>query len=873
MTSDEIRESFLRFFEDKGHKRIPTSSLVPHGDPTLLLTTAGMVQIKPYFLGLTTPPAPRLTSCQKCFRTTDIDSIGDSKHLTFFEMLGNFSVGDYFKKEAITWAWEFVTQYLKLLPQRLWATVYLDDDEASDYWRQVGVPESKILRFGEEDNFWGPAGDSGPCGPCSEMHYDFGEEIGCGRPDCQPNCNCARFSEIWNLVFIQYNQDRDGQRTFLPKPNIDTGMGLERTAAVVQGKSSVYDTDLFLSLISLIADKTKRKYGVDETTDRAIRIIGEHSRGIAFLIADGILPSNEGRGYVFRRVLRRASLFGRRLGLDKPFLTEITNLVINQMGHIYPELMDNRRFIGEVITTEEAKFADTLDTGLNLLDKFIDQALSQGKHYLPGENVFTLYDTYGFPHELTLEIARERGLSVDIEGFEVEMERQRQRARAAQKFVVTLTETISLTEKVTVQKTQTFVGYETTSTQAVITGLRADNQEATSASEGLEVEILLDKTPFYAEMGGQVGDTGEIISSRGEVVVTNTIGNYVHIGKVVTGQISVGDKVLAQVDVDRRQDIARNHTATHLLQAALRQVLGSHIYQKGSLVAPDRFRFDYSQLAPVTKDQLLSIQQFVNEKIRHNLPVKSKFTTYTQAIAEGAIALFTEKYGETVQVIEIGQPSISSELCGGTHVMATGEIGLFLIISEGSIGTGLRRIEAVTGLGAESFLQNQLSTLEVVARELDSPLDEVETKVKTVKAELAAERKRSLQLEKELSSRIVDLLIEQSEKYNGITVVATRVPPLTIPTLREMGDALRERLKSAIIVLGTVYNNRPYFIAMVTQDLVARGYHAGELIKQVAQITGGSGGGKAHLAQAGGKDKDKLDEALKLVKELIKRLA
>lgn len=863
MTSDEIRGLFLQFFEGKGHKILPSSSLVPHGDPTLLLTTAGMVQIKPYFLGLATPPSPRLASCQKCFRTTDINSVGDPKHLTFFEMLGNFSVGDYFKKEAITWAWEFVTQYLKLPPEKLWATIYLDDDEAFGYWRQIEVPEGKILRFGEEDNFWGPAGDSGPCGPCSEIHYDFGGKVGCGKPNCQPGCDCGRFFEIWNLVFTQYNQDRDGKRTALPKPNIDTGMGLERVAAVMQGESSVYGTDLFIPLIDLIAHQAETKYGRDGTTDHAIRVIAEHSRGITFLIADGVLPSNEGRGYVLRRVLRRASLFGRRLSLNKPFLSDIAEVVIDRMGHIYPELLNNRPFIKEVIKAEEDRFATTLDTGLNLLDKLIDQALIQGRSQLHGEDAFTLYDTYGFPKELTLEIAKERGLSVDMEGFETEMERQRERARAAQKIEVTLSAGLGLSAE--------FVGYETTSIPTVITGVKANNQEVNSAAEGQEVEITLDKTPFYAEMGGQVGDTGEIIGPRGRVVVTNTIGKYIHHGKVLTGEISVGDEVLAQVDVDRRWDIARNHTATHLLQAALRQVLGIHIYQKGSLVAPDRFRFDYSHLAPVTKDQLLTIQQFVNERVRQNLPVRSKFTTYNQAIAEGAIALFTEKYGETVRVIEIGETPISSELCGGTHVGTTGEIGLFLVTSEGSIGTGLRRIEAVTGRGAESFFHDRLSKLETIAQELDSPLDEVESKVKAVQAELAAERKRSLQLEKELSLRIVESLVKQTKEYDGITVVAAKVPPLTIATLREIGDTLRERLKSAVIVLGTIYDNRPNFVAMVTQDLMNQGLHAGEIVKQVARVTGGSGGGKAHMAQAGGKDKEKLDEALKLVKQLVRK--
>jgi len=872
VTGDDIRQAFLSFFESKGHTVVPSSSLIPHGDPTLLLTTAGMVQIKPYFLGLSVPPNSRLASCQKCFRTTDIDSVGDSKHLTFFEMLGNFSVGDYFKKEAITWAWEFVTEHLKLPTERLWATIYLDDDEAFEYWWRVGISEAKILRFGEKDNFWGPAGDSGPCGPCSEIHYDFGSEVGCGKPDCKPGCDCGRFSEIWNLVFTQYNQDRDGERTPLPKPNIDTGMGLERTAAVMQGKPFVYDTDLFRALIDLMAQQAKKKYGSNETDDRAIRIIAEHSRGITFLIADGVLPSNEGRGYVLRRILRRASLFGRRLGLHRPFLGEISQVVIDKMGHIYPELANNRDFIRQMVKAEEDRFANMLDTGLNLVERLIEQAVAQGRSQLTGSDTFTLYDTYGFPKELTAEIAKERGLSVDFEGFEAEMACQRERARVARKGV-TITAPMATAEAQVLAPnivTVGFVGYETTKSQTKVIGLKVDNKSVEVVSEGQEVGVLLDKTPFYAEMGGQVGDTGEIIGSQGKVVVTNTIGNYVHVGKVLTGEICVGEEVTAQVDTDRRLDIARNHTATHLLQATLRQTLGPQIYQKGSWVGPERFRFDYPSLIPILKEQLKAIQHFVNEKIRENLPVRTKFISYDQAIAEGAIALFEEKYGDMVRVVEIGEAPVSAELCGGTHVRATGEIGFFHIVSETSIGTGLRRIEAVTGRGAESFFYDRLSSLETVAQELDSSPDEVQERLRVLKAELATERKRTLQLEEKLALGIVDSLVKKAKKYDGVTVVAAKVPALSSSTLREMGDVLRERLGSAVIVLGTVVNDRPSFVAMVTPDLVDKGFHAGEIVKQVAMVTGGSGGGKAHLAQAGGKDKAKLDEALKAVKNLVK---
>jgi len=871
VTGDELRQTFLNFFQDRGHKIIPSSSLVPHKDPTLLLTSAGMVQIKPYFLGLETPPSQRLASCQKCFRTTDIDSVGDSKHLTFFEMLGNFSVGDYFKKEAISWAWDFVTKYLKLLEERLWITIYLDDDEAFAYWREVGVPAGKILRFGEEDNFWGPVGDSGPCGPCSEIHYDLGEEFGCGKPECKPNCDCGRFSEIWNLVFTQYNQDPSGQRTPLPKPNIDTGMGLERTLAAIQGKSSPYETDLFSPLVDHICRLSRKKYGRDENTDRAIRIVTEHSRGIAFLIADGVIPSNEGRGYVLRRILRRASLFGRKLGLNNPFLNEMAEVVVGTVSHIYPELMANQNLITEVIRVEEKKFITTLDTGLNLVEKLINEASVQGRRDLTSEEIFRLYDTYGFPPELTVEIAREKGLSIDWEGFQAEMEKQRERAR------VSMRGTASLKVKATVIRKQTrFIGYRKYSSRSKVRDLVTNESSVRNVAEGSEVDVILDKTPFYGEMGGQVGDSGEINSKKGKVVVTNTLRTpsdvIIHRGKVVEGSISIGDEVEAKVDSARRLDIARNHTATHLLQAALRQIVDRHIEQKGSLVEPERFRFDFSHLGQVTEEQLNEIQRQVNDWIRQDLKAEAKVLPYKQAIAEGAIALFEEKYGEEVRMLEIGEPAISKELCGGTHVSSTGEIGIFLITSESSIGTGLHRIEAVTGRKAESLIESRLTTLLSVAKEVEGSLEEVPGKVKTLISELEAERKRVLSLERELSRRIAEDLLGQAEQVNGVTVLAAKVPALTMPILREMGDTLRDRLKSGIVVLATVYKGKPNFLAMVTPDLIAKGFHAGDIINQVAKVTGGGGGGKAAMAQAGGKDAAKIDEALKLVHKLIQKV-
>jgi alanyl-tRNA synthetase len=855
MTGDEVRTAFLSFFEKKGHEIIPSSSLIPRGDPTLLLTNAGMVPFKPYFLGEAPPPSPRLASCQKCFRTTDITSVGDPSHLTFFEMLGNFSVGDYFKREAINWAWEFVTQRLKLSPRRLWVTIFLDDDESFRIWRKVGVPEKRILRFGEEDNFWGPAGDSGPCGPCSEIHYDFGEKVGCGKPSCAPNCGCARFSEIWNLVFTQYNQDRDGRRTQLPKPNIDTGMGLERTAAAVQGKPSVYETDLFAPLLKRVAELAGKKYGSNQPMDNAMRVIAEHGRGIAFLIADGVIPNNEGRGYVLRRLLRRTSLFGRRLGLDKPFIDEIARATIEHMGQIYPELVQRQDFILQVTTLEEARFSATLSTGLELVDRIAEEATAQGMNKISGEQAFKLYDTYGFPVELTTEIAAEHGFSVDLEGFEKAMAGQKEKARASHEFkvkVITGKPDLSITDV-------SFVGYDSLKCKSKILDLLVKNKSTKTIKKGEEVGLILESTPFYAEMGGQVGDTGEIRSPKGRFAVTNTVqmppGIIVHQGKVVEGSLTVGDEVEAIVDEERRLDIARNHTATHLLQSALREVLGEHVQQRGSLVAPERLRFDFSHLTALTKEQVAEVNRIVNEKIRRNLRVYAEDMPYKQAIDEGAIALFDEKYGDKVRVLRIGEPVVSAELCGGTHVASSGEIGLFHIISESSIGSGLRRIEAVTGRGAEAYFNERLSDLHKIAKSRDAELDK--------------ERKRSLALERELARLRAESLLTQAEVVKGVKVLVAKVPSSRLEILREMSDFIRDKLKSTIVVLGTVYEEKPAFLAAVTPDLVAKGYNAGEIIKRVAEVTGGSGGGKPALAQAGGKDKKRLDEALKLVKSLI----
>ncbi len=868
MKSGDIRRAFLRFFEERGHLVVPSSSLIPHGDPTLLLTSAGMVQMKPYFTGQQTPPSRRLASCQKCFRTTDIDSVGDATHLTFFEMLGNFSVGDYFKREAIEWAWDFVINHLRVPLERLWFTVYREDAESYEHWRRVGAPADRIVRLGEEDNFWGPAGSSGPCGPDSEIHYDFGPQAGCGRPDCRPGCDCGRFSEIWNLVFTQFDQDEAGNRTPLPAPNIDTGMGLERMAAVLQGKGSVYETDVFAPLMEHVAAVSGHTYGHDPETDRAMRVVAEHGRAVTFLITDGVMPGNEGRGYVLRRLLRRAALFGRRLGLDRPFLAGIVPVVVEQMGNVYPELKARAGFVARVVELEEARFGDTLRSGLEVLEDILEQQADGNE--ISGQDAFRLYDTYGLPVELTREVAAERGFSVDMAGFEREMEAQRRRAKQARRFGAGVAADAARLASLPATR---FTGYEETGGTSRVIGLLVDGDSVASLEAGQEGSVVLAETPFYGEMGGQVGDTGEIAGPGGRFMVTDAVRPtpdiIAHRGYVSEGVISVGDEVEALVDAGRRQDIARNHTATHLLQAALRRVLGPEVEQRGSLVAPDRLRFDFSYLTALLPEELARVQAIVNENIRRNLPVTASEMEYQQAIRQGAIALFGEKYGERVRVVCSGEPPVSAELCGGTHVTATGEIGLFLITSESSIGSGMRRIEAVTGRAAERLVEKRFGQLERIARLVDATAERAEGRVAELVAELQAERKRSLALERELGRRVAEGLVATAAEAGGVRVVAAEVRPFPDEVLREMADYLRDRLKSAVVVLGTVRDGRPAFLAAVTPDLVEKGYHAGRIIKKVAEVTGGGGGGRPGLAQAGGREAGKLHQALRRVPRIL----
>jgi len=855
-TGDQLRALYLEYFAGKAHKILPSSSLIPHGDPTLLLTTAGMVQFKTYFLGKEKPPAPRLTTCQKCFRTTDIDSVGDASHLTFFEMLGNFSIGDYFKKEAIDFAWEFVTQRLKIPAQRLWTTVYLDDDEAVKFWQAKGVPDNRIVRLGEKDNFWGPAGDSGPCGPCSEIHYDFGEAAGCHQPDCGPACKCGRFCEIWNLVFVQYNQDSSGARTPLPHPSIDTGMGLERLTTIMQGKSSVYQTDRFDYLLDKVATVSNRKYGAGTETDRAMRIVAEHSRSITFLIADGVIPSNEGRGYVLRRLLRRTALFGRNLGLAKPFMVPLVETVIDRMGSVYPDLVARRNFIVELVFREESRFAETLFTGMQLLEEMMASEEAQLRRKITGGQAFKLYDTYGFPLDLTTEIASGAGFEVDSEGFNFEMERQREKARSSHKFELNKDVHSGHTFSATC-----FTGYDTLAQYATVDGILKNNSSTDAIREGEEGGLIFDKTAFYAEMGGQVGDTGEITVGDNSFVVTNTValspGVVLHQGYMSRGEIKIGDEALAKVDVTRRYDISRNHTATHLLQAALREVLGEHVQQRGSVVDPDRLRFDFSHLKAVTAEEIVRVEDIVNSRIREDHPVAAVETGYQQALKQGVTALFGEKYGELVRVLSIGADKrVSAELCGGTHIKATGEIGFFKIVSESSVGAGLRRIEAVTGRGAGVYVREKVKSFHDRIDQLQAEIEAGKIQVNTFQKELA--RKDALSL------------LSAARDIRGGKLLVAAVGEASIDTLRDMADILRDRLAPALIVLGSTYTDKPVFLCAVAPDLVAAGYHAGNIIKKLSEIAGGGGGGRPNLAQGGGRDVTKLSAALDAVNGFIR---
>ena len=883
MNGDQIRQGFLEFFQAKGHTIIPSSSLVPVGDPTLLFTTAGMVQVKPYFTGEATPPSKRLTSSQKSFRTTDIDEVGDHKHLTFFEMLGNFSVGDYFKKEAIAWAWEYVTQNLNLPADRLYVTIYLDDEEAFRYWNtDIGVPEERIFRYGDEDNWWGPAGKEGPCGPCSEIHYDWGVENGCGIPDCHPNHDCERFVELWNLVFMQFYHHLDGKRTPLPAPSIDTGMGLERAAAILQGKRNLYEADLFWPIVQKVCQISNKTYGMDKDTDYAVRVVAEHGRAAAFLISDGVVPGNEGRGYVLRRIIRRAIRYGRRLGLEDQFLAQVIDASIDRSRDTYRELGTNREFILRTVGLEEERFAQTFERGIGILEDILSSlderrtASSKTKGTsVPGVEIFTLYDTYGFPPELTAEIARERGLDVDMEGFEQEMEAQRERARAAHGFTGSM-EVLSTYENLGVDKVN-FVGYRLLSQKSDVTALLVDGSPTSHVTKGQRVEVVLKETPFYAESGGQVGDTGTITGPNGLIRIEDTqspiAGLIIHVGIVEEGDVAVGDSVEAQVDAQRRLDTARNHSSAHLLHAGLRQVLGQHVRQAGSLVAPDRLRFDYSHVSPISKEELLNIQSLVNQKVRDNLQVTTRESSFAKAVQDGALAFFGDRYGDVVRIVEMSfnDDPFSFEVCGGTHIRATGEVGPLFILSDSSIGGGMRRVEAVTGRAAEQLFVDRSSLLDSLAKKLQAPIVDLDKRLDSFIKDSDSLRKRVESLEWEGLKAEVHELLPKVQEIDGVKVLVAKTSASSAEAMREMGDLLRDRLGSGVILLAMVEDGRPTLISMVTSDMVSKGLHAGDIVRETAKVLGGRGGGRPEIAQAGGKRTDKLDEALNAVPELVRK--
>ncbi len=874
ISSAEIRSRFLQFFAERGHAVVPSSSLIPGNDPTLLFANAGMVQFKDVFLGQEQRPYRRATTAQKCMRVSgkhnDLDAVGPSpRHHTFFEMLGNFSFGDYFKVEAIDFAWTFLTEVLGLDPNRLYPTVYQDDDEALELWcARTGLPPERITRLGMKDNFW-EMGDTGPCGPCSEIIYDRGPQAcTCGRPDCNLAHECDRWMELWNLVFMQYEKLPSGEMVPLPKPSIDTGAGFERITSVLQGADNNYDTDLFMPIMQ----RTRELLGHDEATRlanlTAYRVIADHSRALAFLIADGVLPGNEGRSYIVRLILRRAARFGRFLGFREPFLAETASVVIDTMGHHYRELEQRRAFICDAITQEEQRFLATLEQGLARLDELAEQLGQRSETVIPGAEAFRLYDTYGFPLELTRDAAQDLGLTVDEAGFREAMEEQRARGRSAQQFAQDTQAAVYRQLDLPVTE---FLGYESWEAPARVLAIVRGGASVQSAAAGEEVEIVLERTPFYGESGGQVGDTGELTAEGVRVEVTDAVhplpGLTAHRGKIVSGRLAVGDEVAAQVDIARRLDIARNHTATHLLHRALRQVLGEHAAQSGSFVGPDRLRFDFGHLSALTPEELLAVERIVNEQIRANRPVSATVMAYTEALSQGVVALFGEKYGDQVRVIRV--QDFTAELCGGTHLTATGQIGSFIITSEASVGSGLRRIEAVTGRGADEYRRHQAALLGQVADALSAHPDEVVDKAQALVEQMRQQRRLIQQLQERLAGSQVDTLLDGAQTVDGIRVLAAKVDVQDVDALRQMADQLRDRLGSAVVALGAVIDGRPLLVVGLTDDAIRRGLNAGQLAGTAARRMGGGGGGRANMAQAGGKDAARLQEALETVVSMV----
>ena len=868
---NELREMYLKFFETKGHLRLPSFSLIPQNDPSLLLINSGMAPMKPYFTGEQEPPRHRVTTCQKCIRTGDIENVGKTaRHGTFFEMLGNFSFGDYFKKEAIAWSWEFLTspEWVGIDPDRLYPSIYVDDDEAFEIWnKDIGIPAERIFRFGKEDNFWEHG--SGPCGPCSEIYYDRGPEYGCGKPGCTVGCDCDRYMEVWNNVFSQFDNDGHGNYTELKQKNIDTGMGLERLACVVQGVGSLFDVDTVRNITNKVSEIAGKHYGDSEKTDISLRVITDHIRSTVMMICDGVIPSNEGRGYVLRRLLRRAARHGKLLGIDRLFLSEVATTVIQESGGAYPELVEKQKYIHKVIENEEASFNKTIDSGLSILNERI--AAANGKE-LPAADAFQLYDTYGFPIDLTLEILEEQGMTTNREEFDRLMNEQRERAREDRKKMGDLgwqSEDLGLDKSI---KTR-FDGYETLGEGAKVLAIVNEGEPSGAAAQGEKITVVLDHTPFYAEMGGQIGDHGVLVGKNGVVTVSDVQktkdGKYMHIGVVTEGEISVEDEVEAKVDAEYRQAICRAHTSTHLLQKALRKVLGDHVEQAGSYTANDHIRFDFTHFAALTSEELAQVENLVNEAILAGSPVITEEMSIDEAKKKGAMALFGEKYGSVVRVVQAGD---SVELCGGTHLDNTAKAGMFKIISEASVAAGVRRIEAITGKAVLDFINERQHILNETAAALKTSPNELAAKVEQTMADLRTMSKKVEKLNGKIASMQMVDLFNVSRDVKGVNVVATKLEDATADVLRTMGDGIKEKAPNMVAVLSSVNSEKVNLLCVCGPEAVKKGAHAGKIIKEVAKIVGGGGGGRPDSATAGGKNPAKLEEALESVNNIVDAL-
>lgn len=869
---NEIRKLFLEFFESKGHLVEKSYPLVPLNDKSLLLINSGMAPLKAYFAGTEVPPRKRMATCQKCIRTGDIENVGrTARHATFFEMLGNFSFGDYFKVESLQWGWEFVTKHLEMPVDKVWATIYEEDNEAYDIWiEKIGLPKERIVRLGKKDNFWEIG--LGPCGPCSELYFDRGESYGCDDPDCKPGCDCDRYVEFWNHVFTQFDRDEEGNYNPLPNPNIDTGAGLERLACIMQGVDSIFEIDTMKHIVETVCTSLNQKYNENDQHDVSIRIITDHIRSITFMISDGILPSNEGRGYVLRRLLRRAARHGILLGKSDIFLYEIMDSVVDMYGGTYTELNEKRDFIKKIIKVEEERFQETIHTGLEILNGYIDDMENSNEMVLKGEHAFKLYDTYGFPIDLTKEILEEKGLDVDEVEFELEMEKQRDRARKARlgEDIEGWKEDIfaSLNKDVKSE----FVGYKDLNKSAKVLTIVRGNEIVTQAVAGDEIVVILEETPFYAESGGQVGDLGLLTNEFFSGIVKGTKkgpNNQIHhIVDIEEGTIEVGNIVECKVDKFSRYNTAKNHTATHLLHKTLKEVVGNHVQQAGSLVSPDKLRFDFNHFEGLTKEEVTEIEKVINEKILLNIDVEVFETSLKEAQDLGAEALFGEKYGENVRVVKIEDESI--ELCGGTHVKNISEIGIFVITSESGVASGVRRIEAITGIEAYNYLKEQQNTIKEVTELVKTNTNNLIPRIETLLNESKDKDKEIAKLKGQLSTGAADELLAKVEEINGVKTLVEKVDVSSMDDLRKLGDSLKDKLGSGVILLAMENEDKVNFVSVVTKDVIGKGIHAGNLVKEAASITGGGGGGRPDMAQAGGKNKEKIGEALKTIKETLK---